>query len=245
MNRQYKILKAIIETYIKQGNPIGSKFLNEITDFDVSSATIRKEMNKLEQDEYVMQPHTSSGRVPTSKGYKEYLKNEICSVNKNERKKIKEEFETKCKAYFLSKARERVYDAMNITSSMAKNIAFATIPENEQTIYMWLSNILKQPEFSDNTTKASSVVEVFEDWLIAKLNDINITTTEVKVFVWEENLFEQFSSCSLLAIKYQAFNYTWVLWILWPMRMDYAYNMAILEEAKAMIEGEDYVKKLS
>ena len=71
--RQLDILKAIIEEYIKNGEPVGSKLIEQKLDFVVSSATIRNEMASLEKDGYLEHPHTSAGRVPTYKGFRLYI----------------------------------------------------------------------------------------------------------------------------------------------------------------------------
>ncbi|MFU0832117.1 MAG: heat-inducible transcriptional repressor HrcA [Oscillospiraceae bacterium] len=71
--RQQKILAAVIELYIKTGEPIGSKSLCETLDFNVSSATVRNEMSILSELGLLEQPHTSAGRVPTEKGYRIYI----------------------------------------------------------------------------------------------------------------------------------------------------------------------------
>ncbi|MCL1789062.1 MAG: heat-inducible transcriptional repressor HrcA [Oscillospiraceae bacterium] len=71
--RSFKILEAIIDEYIKSGEPIGSKLLAQKLDFSVSSATIRNEMAFLEMQGYLDHPHTSAGRIPTVKGYRLYI----------------------------------------------------------------------------------------------------------------------------------------------------------------------------
>ena len=72
-NRQSLILRTVVESYIDNGEPVGSKFLCECGRFTCSSATIRNEMAELEQLGYLEQPHTSSGRVPTEMGYRFYV----------------------------------------------------------------------------------------------------------------------------------------------------------------------------
>ena len=74
MNRRDKVLKLIVEHFIKNAQPVGSKTLIEEYGLDYSSATIRSEMNALEQEGYLEKTHTSSGRVPSSKGYRYYIK---------------------------------------------------------------------------------------------------------------------------------------------------------------------------
>ncbi len=72
-DRQNRLLKAIVESYIKNVKPVGSKSLCEM--FDCSSATIRNDMSYLEELGYLEKTHTSSGRVPSEKGYNYYVEN--------------------------------------------------------------------------------------------------------------------------------------------------------------------------
>ena len=75
MNRRDRILKLIVEHFIKTAQPVGSQTLINEYGLDYSSATIRAEMNALELDGYLEKTHTSSGRVPSSKGYRYYIEN--------------------------------------------------------------------------------------------------------------------------------------------------------------------------
>lgn len=71
--RKSKILKAIIQTYLETGEPVGSRTISKYTDLNLSSATIRNEMSDLEEQGYILQPHTSAGRIPSDKGYRLYV----------------------------------------------------------------------------------------------------------------------------------------------------------------------------
>lgn len=71
--RKLKILKAIIRNYLETGEPVGSRTISKYTDLNLSSATIRNEMADLEELGYIIQPHTSSGRIPSDKGYRLYV----------------------------------------------------------------------------------------------------------------------------------------------------------------------------
>lgn len=71
--RKMKILYAIIKTYLDTGEPVGSRTISKYTDLNLSSATIRNEMADLEDLGYILQPHTSAGRVPSDKGYRWYV----------------------------------------------------------------------------------------------------------------------------------------------------------------------------
>ena len=71
--RKEKILKAIIQTYLETGEPVGSRTISKYSDLKLSSATIRNEMSDLEELGYIIQPHTSAGRIPSDKGYRFYV----------------------------------------------------------------------------------------------------------------------------------------------------------------------------
>ena len=72
-DRKVTILKAIIKTYLETGEPVGSRTISKYSDLKLSSATIRNEMSDLEEMGYIIQPHTSAGRIPSDKGYRFYV----------------------------------------------------------------------------------------------------------------------------------------------------------------------------
>ena len=71
--RKQKILKAIVDLYIRSAEPVGSKTISQMPGMDFSPATIRNEMADLEELGYILQPHTSAGRIPSDKGYRFYV----------------------------------------------------------------------------------------------------------------------------------------------------------------------------
>ena len=72
-DRKLKILQTIIKTYLETGEPVGSRTISKYTDLNLSSATIRNEMADLVDLGYIIQPHTSAGRIPSDKGYRLYV----------------------------------------------------------------------------------------------------------------------------------------------------------------------------
>lgn len=72
-DRKLKILQAIVKNYLETGEPVGSRTISKYTDLNLSSATIRNEMADLEEMGYIIQPHTSAGRIPSDKGYRLYV----------------------------------------------------------------------------------------------------------------------------------------------------------------------------
>lgn len=81
-DRKMRILNAIIQNYLETGEPVGSRTISKYTDLNLSSATIRNEMADLEELGYIMQPHTSAGRIPSDKGYRFYVDHLIAEKDK-------------------------------------------------------------------------------------------------------------------------------------------------------------------
>ncbi|MFM1986564.1 MAG: heat-inducible transcriptional repressor HrcA [Actinomycetota bacterium] len=88
--RKFAVLRAIIEDYVATQEPIGSKSLVERHSLKVSPATVRNEMAVLEDEGYIVQPHTSAGRIPTDKGYRTFVDrlNEVRALSSAESKAI-------------------------------------------------------------------------------------------------------------------------------------------------------------
>ena len=71
--RSLEVLRAIVQDYVASREPVGSKSIVERHSFGVSAATIRNDMALLEEEELIAAPHTSSGRIPTDKGYRVFV----------------------------------------------------------------------------------------------------------------------------------------------------------------------------
>jgi heat-inducible transcriptional repressor len=84
-NRAQTLLKALVERYIADGQPVGSRALSKISGLDLSPATIRNIMADLEEMGYVASPHTSAGRVPTPRGYRLFVDTLLTVQNVDER----------------------------------------------------------------------------------------------------------------------------------------------------------------
>ncbi|MCX8563749.1 heat-inducible transcriptional repressor HrcA [Mycolicibacterium mucogenicum] len=89
-DRRFEVLRAIVADFVSTKEPIGSKTLVERHNLGVSSATVRNDMAVLEAEGYITQPHTSSGRVPTEKGYREFVDriDDVKPLSQSERRAI-------------------------------------------------------------------------------------------------------------------------------------------------------------
>ena len=105
--RKMKILQAIIRNYLETGEPVGSRTISKYTDLNLSSATIRNEMADLEELGYILQPHTSAGRIPSDKGYRLYVDHMMADKERevNEMKEMLLEKEEKMERLLQQAAR--------------------------------------------------------------------------------------------------------------------------------------------
>ena len=230
--RRKKILEAIIEAFIQNALPIGSKHLTDAYDFNVSSATIRNEMAALEKEGYIKQPHTSAGRVPTNQAYRmlvDAMKEEKTIIKKAQTDMLRIQ-----EQYYLKKTKQKLYDTVSILANATQNVSFATLPDKRQFFYIGISHILKQPEFMAEPEKATKVVEMLEHELANLLSHMDIKE-EVNIYIGEENILPEFQSCSLLALPYSHQGFSGVMGILGSTRMNYAYNIAALKSGVQML----------
>ena len=117
-DRKMKILQAIIRNYLETGEPVGSRTISKYTDLNLSSATIRNEMADLEELGYILQPHTSAGRIPSDKGYRLYVDNMM---------REKEEQVNEMKEMLLEKEDRMEQLLKQVAKVLAVNTNYATM----------------------------------------------------------------------------------------------------------------------
>ncbi|MBO5520389.1 MAG: heat-inducible transcription repressor HrcA, partial [Eubacterium sp.] len=116
--RKKIILKAIIQNYLETGEPVGSRTISKYTTLNLSSATIRNEMSDLEEMGYILQPHTSAGRIPSDKGYRLYV-NELIEQKNQEVDNVKE---------LMIEKTDRLEKVLKqVVQVLAKNTNYATM----------------------------------------------------------------------------------------------------------------------
>lgn len=142
--RKTKILHAIIKNYLETGEPVGSRTISKYTDLNLSSATIRNEMADLEELGYILQPHTSAGRIPSDKGYRFYVDHLI-------EEKDKEVSEMKD---FVIEHTERMEQVLQqVAKLLAANTNYATM--------------ITSPQFHHNKVKFIQLSSVDEEHILA------------------------------------------------------------------------------
>lgn len=166
-DRKVKILKAVIQNYLETGEPVGSRTISKYTDLKLSSATIRNEMADLEEQGYIVQPHTSAGRIPTDKGYRLYVddmmkqKAEELEGRENDVKDKEKELESMRE--FLNEKVDRVEELLqNVAKVLAKDTNYATMVTTPQV----KGNRLKFVQLSQLESNKILAVIVMEGNLI-------------------------------------------------------------------------------
>ena len=232
--RTLRILQALVEDFIETANPVASGRLLQSGNFKVSSATVRNEFALLEEVGLIESPHVSAGKIPTAKGYRFFVDElvEESSVDNL----VRNIFSNHIADYKTAKAKETILDALRLVSQLSGNVAFVHVNE-DRTSYIGLSNVLRSPEFLAEPEKAAQIVEILEgrERFRALLSNLELRPDEVKIFIGEENLLEEISSCAMLVTPFKTVNTSGMMGILGPMRMKYGFNKALLQEAKQLI----------
>lgn len=123
--RKMKILKAIISTYLETGEPVGSRTIARDSDLHLSSATIRNEMADLEELGYILQPHTSAGRIPSDLGYRYYVDH---LMEERETEFAARESEFRKERQELLQKMDRMEEVLkNVADALAANTNYATL----------------------------------------------------------------------------------------------------------------------
>lgn len=142
--RKVKILNAIIRNYLETGEPVGSRTISKDTDLNLSSATIRNEMSDLEELGYIVQPHTSSGRIPSDKGYRLY----VDDLMRNKEKEVAD-----IKEFMIQKVDRMEVLLQQVAKILAANTNYATM--------------ITSPRYHQNRLKFIQLSQVDVDQILA------------------------------------------------------------------------------
>jgi len=215
--REEDILKLVIDSYIQESKPISSAYICEKYRPNCSSATIRNIMLSLENQGFLSHIYTSSGRVPTTKGFKHYVE------------QLSESLDSEPDVHFaiaslsgltIEKAIDHSLDALAQLSGYTSLIAVSG--QNDRLFFKGVRFMLEQPEFED--------VERFKNILYAlevRVDELgNLLSrcvgNKIKILIGEDIGFDEISSCSLLISGLKEKQVSLALALLGPIRMNYA-----------------------
>lgn len=223
-DRKLTILNTIIKEHIKTGAPVGSGVLVDKYNLDISPATVRNEMAELEEEGYIIQPHTSAGRVPTEKAFSLYISSlkekQLSDKDAEILKKILKDSE---EASFKQAAKEM--------ARISGNAIFWAFHKNN-LYYTGISNLFSQPEFSQPNLiyDISAIIDRMDEIIDDIFGDIK---EETGILVGSDNPFCDI--CSVVLTKYKKNGKIGLFGVLGPMRMDYEKSLALVEYVKNRI----------
>jgi heat-inducible transcriptional repressor len=230
-DRQAKILEAIVEQYAEVASPVGSSLLAKA--FDVSSATIRAEMAELERLGYITHPHTSSGRVPTDKGYRYYV-NQL-SESGFEKERLPEQRAQRALAARVSSGgmpERTIRNTVDTLVELTHNLGLATI--GNQLYMSGLPYLFGQPEFmqAGQVQEVARLLDNLEPWLYeAAPNE------PLSVYIGRENPIGRGAGCSLIISRFRSpFSDRSYIGTLGPTRQSYRDVMMLVEQAGRSLE---------
>ena len=247
--RQREILFAIIEQYAELANPVGSVTLAKL--FDVSSATIRAEMAKLESLGLIAQPHTSAGRIPTDAGYRYYVNSlteesegptyDVPRLDHGSAANSAEPVAPYDRgAHFLelrvsaqTTAESAIRGAVDSLVELTGNLGLGTI--GGQLYLAGISRLFTQPEFVDlsRVHAVAKLLDNLEPWLreAAPGEPLNI-------FIGKENPIGKSSGVSLIISKFRSpFSDNSYIGVLGPTRQNYQKVMTLVRRAGETLES--------
>jgi len=230
--RQQHLLSAILKEYVASAEPISSGALAKVSDLDISPATIRHELSALEETGYLIQPHTSSGRIPTEKAWRWYVQNLLQSnqVKKDTREDVQEIIRT----YRHTHSEMLRHLAKRLASLANETVVLA--PGPHETYYTGLSNLFRQPEFErlDMVQQMSRVIDRFDEIMQQMFEHLE---EDVSVLVGKDNPFGA-DTGAVMATYHLPNHRRGVIGILGPMRQDYDEHVAMIRYTRDELNRE-------
>ena len=226
-DRQAQILRAIIEQYAEVASPVGSSLLAKV--FGVSSATIRAEMAELEDKGFIMQPHTSAGRVPTDHGYRYYV-NYLAEETNVKENRAERALSARVSSGGLPE--RTIRNAVDTLVELTHNLGLATI--GDQLYMAGLSNLFGQPEFiqSGQVREVARLLDNLEPWLKeAAPND------PLSVYIGRENPIGAGAGVSLIISRFRSpYSDSSYIGVLGPTRQSYRDVIGLVKRAGEALE---------
>lgn len=236
-DRQRQLLKAIIELYVKTGEPVASELIEKAYSLGVSPATIRNEMVRLTDLGFIKQPHVSAGRVPTSMGFRLYISELM------KEKELPVVDEVTLRQQLLDKRQEYNHMVQTATRVLAKKCGMLAVSINgEDVYYTGAANILDLPEFYDiDVTRF--VLSMFDELsILERLINMAQGPEPVHVIFGEETGFEHLFPTSFAFADFDnGLRERGVIGVIGPSRLNFPlvipylkYVSGILSEAGRM-----------
>lgn len=236
--RQQKILEAIVKEYVNTAQPVSSGFLTEKYKFNISPATIRAEMKKLEEEGYLHQLHTSAGRIPTDKGYRFFIN----SLMESQKELTLREQEFLRQGLSVDKETDRLMPKIaGLLADMSSNLAISgSWGFDEPEFYKaGMGRLLREIKLNYDDFYQWTNMFDYLDNNIQELFDI-VQDETIGVYIGRENPIRQMKGLSMIISgqRMRSGN-RGLIAILGPRRMRYDRNIALIEYIRNLLENYD------
>jgi transcriptional regulator of heat shock response len=196
--RQEEVLTIIVKHYVDTAEPVGSRFVSR--KLGLSSATIRNVMADLEDMGFIVQPHTSAGRVPTDKGYRFYVDSlmRVRAIEAQVLRSIKDEY-----GRALRSLEDTLERTSHLISSLTNYVGVTLFSEYDKVYLDGTSHIIEEPEFQD-FKKLQSLVRCLEEKReILDILHQDLEDDRIKVHIGQENKSGFLKDCSVVTRGYK------------------------------------------
>lgn len=196
--REEAVLEIIVKNYTESAQPVGSRFVAR--KLGLSSATIRNVMSDLEEEGFLMHPHTSAGRIPTDKGYRYYVNSLMHKRNVNDSvlHMVEEQYHQK-----LRSLEDVLEKTSHLMSSLTNYVGVTLMPDIEKVYMDGASHLIEQPEFHD-IKKLHNLFRCLEDKVvILKLLCDEADDDSLTIHIGRENKSNYLSECSIVTRGYK------------------------------------------
>jgi len=234
--RKKRILEAIVRDYLHTAEPVGSRTIWRSYMPDLSPATIRNEMADLEALGYIVQPHTSAGRIPTDLGYRYYVDH----LMKNRQLTVKEEEVINDGLHSIHQdVEDALHQTLKILSHLLEYASVVATLNNKTRVYAaGFSNMLKQPEFSDINFTRQLMHTMEEEDLMAEMVKEYTTDKGITIRIGSENKFKEVKNCSVVMSSYEIKDSAaGGIGVIGPTRMSYSRVASILESLSRRLDN--------
>src|SRR3989344_1117867 len=225
-DRQRRILKEITALYIKTGTPISSGMLAEHLPFDLSAATVRLELARLENEGYITQPHVSSGSIPTPEAFREVFGNVADHETKRKRRT------------HPNVAIENITDAVPYLARQMRLMAFGYGTQDQVCImgFQYLTNF---PEFYDPETMSEffSIVDRLSSISLENILGMLPRGGEPGIFIGSQNPFMASDSFGMVVGRVPEGQ---LLAVLGPLRMNYSRAFSLVSYLTMLLSKNSY-----
>ncbi len=218
--RSLAILRAIVEDYISTREPVGSKTIVDRHDFGVSAATIRNDMAILEEEELIAAPHTSSGRIPTDKGYRIFVDHlsELRPLTVAQRQGIER---------FLGESEDPAQlfaRTTRVLSQLTGQLAMIADPSTDRLVVSGAANLVRtEQDFAGNIVQVLDAID--EQVIVLRLLAETAREQDVTVTIGRENEAFGLPASSVVTAGFESTSGQSLVGVLGPTRMNYSGNI--------------------